>query len=130
MLVVGGGHLRTNFGTLYSMKQIRIHFYKTSLGKEPVRDWLLGLSIDDKKLIGAEMKTVEFGWPIGMPVVRKIERDLWEVRIHITDGIARVLFTVIDDQMILLHGFVKKSQKMPANELKTTRERLKDLHHE
>jgi len=112
------------------MKQIRIHFYKTSLGKEPVRDWLLGLSIDDKKLIGAEMKTVEFGWPIGMPVVRKIERDLWEVRIHITDGIARVLFTVIDDQMILLHGFVKKSQKMPANELKTTRERLKDLHHE
>ena len=122
--------MRTNFGTLYSMKQIRIHFYKTSLGKEPVRDWLLGLSIDDKKLIGAEMKTVEFGWPIGMPVVRKIERDLWEVRIHITDGIARVLFTVIDDQMILLHGFVKKSQKMPANELKTTRERLKDLHHE
>ena len=122
--------MRTNFGTLYSMKQIRIHFYKTSLGKEPVRDWILGLSIDDKKLIGAEMKTVEFGWPIGMPVVRKIERDLWEVRIHITDGIARVLFTVIDDQMILLHGFVKKSQKMPANELKTTRERLKDLHHE
>jgi phage-related protein len=62
-----------------------------------------------------------------MPLVRKMEPGLWEARSDIVDGIARVLFTEKDGQMILLHGFVKKSQKTPDNELKTARNRLKKL---
>jgi phage-related protein len=62
-----------------------------------------------------------------MPVVRKIEADLWEVRSRIRDGIARTFFTVIESDMVLLHGFVKKSQKTPKTELQTARARLKEF---
>jgi phage-related protein len=82
---------------------------------------------EDRRKIGEDIKTVQFGWPIGMPVVRKVETRLWEVRSHLTDGIARVIFTVVDDYMILLHGFVKKSQKIPKADLETARKRLAHL---
>ena len=61
---------------------------------------------------------MQFGWPLGMPLVRKLAKDLWEVRIHLMDRIARVLFTVDAGVMVLLHGFVKKSQDTPRNDLK------------
>ena len=108
-------------------KIIKVVFYQTDQGKEPVKEWLLQLRITDRKLIGVAIKTVEYGWPIGMPVVRKIDTLLWEVRVNIQDGIARVLFTVVDDSMVLLHGFVKKSQKMPSSDLKAAKQRLKNL---
>ena len=75
----------------------------------------------------ADIKTVQYGWPLGMPLVRKIEPRLWEARSRLTDGIARVLFTVVEDKMVLLHGFVKKSQKMPVQELATAKRRLGNL---
>ena len=62
-----------------------------------------------------------------MPVVRKIEPDLWEVRSSLKNRIARVLFTVEDDYMVLLHGFIKKSQKTPLKDLRLARERLASL---
>ena len=65
-----------------------------------------------------------FGWPLGMPLVRKLDRNLWEVKSDITNKeIARVLFTVYGQVMVLLHGFIKKSQKTPANNLKIAKER-------
>jgi phage-related protein len=81
-------------------------------------------------VIGEDIKTVQFGWPIGMPLVRKVETDLWEVRSHLKDGIARVLFTVLADKIVLLHGFVKKSQKIPQSDLGTARLRLMRLKNE
>lgn len=102
-------------------------FYQTSRGKEPVRDWLKSMAKEDRRTIGEDIKTVQYGWPIGMPVVRKIETKLWEVRSHISSGVARVIFTVADEYMVLLHGFVKKSQKMPKSELETARKRLAHL---
>jgi len=62
-----------------------------------------------------------------MPVVRKIDTGLWEVRSHVRDGIARIIFTVCGDTMVLLHGFIKKSQKTPADDLETARNRKKNL---
>ena len=102
---------------------LSVRFYKTHNGTEPVREWLRMLSTDAKKAIGEDIKTVQYGWPIGMPVVRKLESSLWEVRSHIKNGIARILFTVIGDMMILLHGFIKKSQKTPIDDLETARKR-------
>lgn len=102
---------------------LSVRFYKTHNGSEPVREWLWILPPDAKKTIGEDIKTVQYGWPIGMPVVRKLESGLWEVRSHLKSGIARVLFTVIGDMMILLHGFIKKSQKTPIDELETARKR-------
>lgn len=86
-------------------------FYKTEAGDEPVREWLKSLPRDDRRAIGENIKTAQYGWPLGMPLIRKIERGLWEVRSHVSAGIARVFFTVKDNLMILLHGFAKKRRK-------------------
>ncbi len=67
-------------------------FYRTPLGAEPVRDWIKSLPANDRKIIGADIQTVEFGWPIGMPLCRSLGGGLWEVRSKITDGIARIIF--------------------------------------
>ncbi len=102
-------------------------FFQTDLGAEPVRDWLRSITIDDRKAIGDDIRTVQIGWPLGMPLVRKLESDLWEIRSHVTDGIARVIFTMHGSTMILLHGFIKKSQKIPAGELAVAKNRLKQF---
>ncbi len=105
--------------------RLRVAFFKSGSGVEPVRKWLKALPVKHKKAIGEDIKTVQFGWPLGMPLVEKLEPSLWEVRIKVPDGIARVLFTVDGEIMVRLHGFVKKTQKIPAKELNTARARLK-----
>ena len=107
--------------------RLRVVFYKTEVGKEPVRDWLKSLPTAEKKIIGQDIKTVQFGWPLGMPIVRKLETDLWEVRSHLPNRIARVIFTVDNDIMVLLHGFIKKSQKTPGSDLTLARKRMQTL---
>ena len=103
---------------------LRVVFFRTLAGREPVRDWLLDLDKADRKIIGEDVKLVQFRWPLGMPLVRKLEPDLWEVRSHLPGGrIARLLFTVQGQEMALLHGFIKKSQKTPLHELNMARER-------
>jgi len=103
---------------------LRVVFYKSQTGKEPVREWLKTLSLQDKKTIGEDIKTVQFGWPLGMPLVRKIEPGMWEVRSNISAGIARVFFTVQGEFLVLLHSFVKKSLKTPLDDLSLARKRL------
>jgi len=110
------------------MKKITSLFYETANANKPVREWLLTLSKDDRKIIGDDIKTVEFGWPIGMPVCRRLESKLYEVRSDISDKrIARVIFTVINEYMILLNGFVKKSQKTPKSEIDLALKRKKEI---
>jgi phage-related protein len=87
-------------------------------------EWLKELPRADKQQIGEDVKTAQLGWPLGMPLIRKIEKNLWEVRTRLANGIARVFFTVDGDYMILLHDFTKKSQKTPQNDLKTAIMRL------
>ncbi len=106
---------------------LRVIFYRSESGVEPVREWLKELRKEDRKAVGEDIKTAQFGWPLGMPLVRKIEKGLWEVRSNITDGIARMFFTVEKNTMVLLHGFVKKSQETPPNELQTARRRLRNI---
>jgi len=106
---------------------LTVYFYQSGSGAEPVRDWLCELPKAARRAIGEDMKTVQFGWPLGMPLVRKMEKGLWEVRSHVPGGIARVLFTVADDQMVLLHGFVKKSPKTPADDLLIARRRMREV---
>lgn len=118
------------FGTLAHMSQkplLTVRFFMTASGNEPVREWLKDdLSAEDRRTIGEDIKTVQFGWPMGMPIVEKIAPDLWAIR---TDGlsqgrIARTFFTVQGDLMILLHGFIKKSPKLPPQEIDLARKRL------
>ncbi len=103
---------------------LTVVFFRTDMGREPVRDWLKNLDKHDRKVIGEDIKLIQFRWPLGMPLVKKLEPDLWEVRSHLTGRrIARALFTVRDHQMALLHGFIKKSRKTTANDLKLARSR-------
>jgi phage-related protein len=109
---------------------LSVAFYASAAGNEPVREWLLGLNRDDRKAVGRDIKTAQYGWPLGMPLIRKLEPGLWEVRSRLAAGIARVLLTVDGQTMVLLHGFVKKSQKTPAADLRAARQRLTDLREE
>jgi phage-related protein len=104
---------------------LSVYFFQTETGNEPVRQWLKGLDARDRRTIGGDIKTVQIGWPLGMPLVRKMGKDLWEVRIHLSRRIARVIFTVADGDMVLLHGFIKKSQSTPQEDLDIAKERLK-----
>jgi phage-related protein len=112
------------------MKRIHAVFFRTAAGGEPVRSWLKGLSpVEDRKLIGIDIQTVEFGWPIGMPTCRPLKDGLYEVRTNLTHGkIGRVLFYIdLQQRMILLHGFIKKTQKTPDEDMELAR-RNKRLH--
>ena len=111
-------------------KIINVVFYRTAVGKEPVRDWMLKLGKDDRYTIGVDLKTVEFGWPLGMPLVRSMKsyNQLWEVRSRISGNrIARVLFTVHNSRMVLLHGFIKKTQKSPKSDLDLADDRKREV---
>ena len=112
------------------LKGIGENFFQTSSGGEPEREWFKSLSpIEDRKQIGVDIKTVEFGWPIGMPVCRPLGDGLYEVRSHWSQNrIARVL-SYIDakSRMALLHGFIKKTQKTPTADLDLARKN-KALH--
>jgi len=110
------------------MKKITALFYENENGKKPVREWITSLSDDDKKTIGEDIKTVEYGFPIGMPVCRKLESKLYEVRSNVSDKrMARVIFTVISECMILLHDFIKKSQKTPKSDIDLAIKRKKEI---
>lgn len=106
-----------------------VHFYATKAGAEPVREWLRSLPHNIRKIIGDDIKTVQFGWPIGMPLVRNLEAALWEVRINLPDGIARVLFTTDGPVMVLVHGFIKKTMQTPKQDLELARKRMKEVRH-
>lgn len=83
------------------------------------------MSKEDRKRIGNDLRTVQIGWPLGMPVVRNLGGGLWEVRSHILHGIARIIFIMLKGEIVLLNGFIKKSQKTPQEELDLARKRAK-----
>jgi phage-related protein len=103
---------------------LSVAFFRTTTGREPVREWLKALPRQERRIIGEDIKTVQFGWPLGMPLVRKIDKDLWEVRSRLPDRITRVIFTAGAGRMVLLHGFVKTSQKTPKEDLALAKARL------
>jgi phage-related protein len=106
---------------------LSVKFFANSLGSEPVRLWLKGLPATDRKTIGEDIKTVQLGWPLGMPLVRHLGGGLWEVRTRLDNRIARVLFVLSGSTMVLLHAFIKKQQETPKADLDLAIERHKDL---
>ena len=120
--------LRIINGTFLRVEPIlEVRFYANELGAEPVREWLKLLPAIDRKVIGEDMKTVQFGWPLGMPLVRNMGNGIWEVRIRLENRIARVLFVLDGSTMVLLHGFIKKTQGTSQPDLDLAKGRLKQL---
>ena len=94
-----------------------VAFYQSHSGDEPVRNWLRELPAHERQMIGEDIKSVQYRWPLGMPLVRKLSSNVWEVRSNLPTRIARVLFTVKGNRMVLLHGFIKKTQTTPAADI-------------
>jgi phage-related protein len=110
------------------LKKVPSVFYQTKGGVQPVRDFILGLSREDRRIVGNDIATVEYGWPVGKPTCAPLGLGLWEVRSSLTSNrIARVIFTLHDDRMWLLHGFIKKTQKTPDSEIDIARKRRKEV---
>ena len=110
------------------MKRLPAAFYQLPSGREPVREWLKTLDEKDREVIGEDIKDVEFSWPIGMPLCRSLGKGLWEVRSDLASNrIARIIFCIAGNKMVLLHGFIKKTQKTPDTDLESALKRKKEI---
>lgn len=108
-------------------KIISVDFYKQPNGREPVREWLKSLKKAERKIIGEDIKMAQEGWPLGMPLVGNLGKGLWEVRSTLQNTIARVFFVMHQGQMVLLHGFIKKTQKTTSQDLELGLKRAKEI---
>ena len=110
------------------IKKLPTRFYRNTNSHEPVREWLKRLAQSERQVIGKDIRKVEFGWPLGLPVCRALGQGLWEVRSELpSQRIARMLFCIAGSQMILLHGFIKKTQKTPKRDLDLARARKMEV---
>ena len=91
-------------------------------------DWLRGLDKGDRRAIGLDLMRVHFGWPIGRPLARSLKDGLWEVRSSLpSHRIARLILCFHDQMLVVLHGFIKKTQKTPTDDLALAKRRMKDI---
>ena len=97
-------------------RPLPVVFFRTDAGREPVRVWLKGLAREERRIIGEDLKTLQFRWPLGMPLVRSLGDGLWELRSTLPTRIARCLFYLPGSRLVLLHGFIKKTQKTPPED--------------
>jgi phage-related protein len=103
-------------------------FYRSSSGKEPVREWLKALAAADRLAVGQDLMRAQWRWPVGMPLCRPMGQGLWEVRTELpSNRIARMLICLDDGSLVALHAFMKKTQKTPDAELALARKRQKEL---
>ena len=108
------------------LARLEAFFYRTTAGNEPVRAWLLSLSKPERKSIGEDIAYVQYKWPIGKPRVDHLRGAIWEVRTTLNNRIARTLFAIDQTNLILLHGFIKKTQKTPATDIDLASTRFKE----
>jgi phage-related protein len=107
-------------------RPLSVVFFRSATGNEPVREWLKSLPADERKQIGADILAAQYGWPLGLPLVDFLGDGLWEVRSRLATRIARTLFFVNNETIILLHGFTKKTRATPARELDLAHKRKRD----
>ncbi len=109
-------------------QEVPVRFFRSKTGREPVLEWLRRLDKDDRRAIGLDLMRVQFGWPIGMPLVRSLKDGLWEVRASLpSERIARLILCFHDQTLVVLHGFIKKTQKTPAEDLSLAKRRMKEV---
>jgi phage-related protein len=107
--------------------KLRVVFYRSAAGREPVQEWLAGLDRESRTVIAADIKTLQLGWPLGMPLVRSLGGGLWELRSRLRRGHARLIFLAASGTIVLLHGLVKKRSKIPREDLRLARRRAREV---
>jgi phage-related protein len=113
-------------------RPLNVVFFKTGAGNEPAREWLKCLPREERHSIGEDLLTAQHAWPVGKPLVDHLGDGIWELRSRLSNRIARILFTVARSEIVVLHGFIKKTQKTPPHELELARrrKRIYDQQHE
>ena len=99
------------------LRKLPAVFFRTLAGREPVREWLRSLPKHERQSIGVDIAYVQYRWPIGKPRVDHLGNGIWEIRSAPENRIARVLFAVRREEIVLLHGFIKKTRRTPREEL-------------
>jgi phage-related protein len=108
--------------------EIPVRFYKSPAGREPVLEWLRNLNKEDRRDIGLDLMRVQFGWPIGMPLVRSLKDGLWEVRSALpSQRTARLILCFHEEVLVVLHGFIKKTRKTPMEDIEIAKRRMKEV---
>jgi phage-related protein len=108
--------------------RIPVRFYKTAAGREPVLEWLRGLDKEDRRVIGLDLMRLQFGWPIGMPLVRSLKDGIWEVRSSLPSRrSARLMLCFYENEIVALHGFIKKTQRTPLEDINVARQRMREV---
>ena len=105
---------------------LEVAFWRSDGGNEPVREWLRGLASEVRKAVGDDIRYVQANWPIGKPYVDGFGNGLYEVRTKHNNIHYRVLFSIHQRTMILLHYIVKKTRKTPNADIALARERQKE----
>lgn len=109
-------------------EKITARFYHSESGNSPVLEWLRSLPSDGRTEIGQDLMRVQYRWPIGMPLCGHLGDGLWEVRSTLPSRrIARLVFCTADDELYVLHGFIKKTQKTAVADLELARKRMKEI---
>jgi len=97
--------------------EVPVRFYRTEAGVSPVLDWLRGLDKADRRAIGLDLM-----------LVGSLKDGLWEVRSSLpSQRIARLILCFHDQMLVVLHGFIKKTQKTPADYLALAKRRMKEV---
>ncbi len=93
-----------------------------------MRDWLKAMDRNDRLEVGADLQRIQYRWPVGMPLCRAMKGGLWEVRTNLpSKTISRVMICFHGGILIALHGFIKKSQKTPDQDLAIAWKRMKEI---
>jgi phage-related protein len=109
-------------------KMFKVRFYRESSGREPALEWLRDLPKQEREIIGGDLQTLQYRWPIGKPLVAPLEQGLWELRSNLGTRIARLIFVLGHEQLIVvLHGFIKKTQKTPRSDIDLALKRANKL---
>lgn len=108
----------------------KVVFYRTVGGNEVVQDFLRSLPVEDRHVVGCDLRYVQFAYPVGPPFCRSLGKGLWELRSSLPSGRECRLICTYDSKsktIVALSGFIKKTRKTPASELKLASNRRADL---
>jgi len=114
---------------LFIYMKWEIEFYKDNQGNIPVQEFMLGQSAKVKaKLLHFIDLLQEFGMSFGLPYVKKLrDSDVWELRIRHSSNYYRILYFAFSGRkFVLLHAFLKKTEKTPKSEIEIAEGRLND----
>ena len=106
------------------LSKVPLRFYRTARGNEPVREWLKALDREDRLAIGMDLMRAQYRWPVGMPLCRPMGDGLWEIRTNLPSRtISRVMVCLWKGELVAVHGFIKKTQQTPNDDLQLARRR-------